>query len=177
MGNIFALLFIYIAWLTLSIFWSIVGEIFPDNTTIVLLSIAGIIESLIAATFWFSAKNRETAAWRAIWLAGAILCVAYGWFSLPKIYEEQLMKKAVATSIHLKGVTEAYPSPTTDKEKKWVLENKQKAILADLRWQYYNKTNEDKSNWLSIANFGVSFLCLLCVIFPNQIIGKIKRGA
>jgi len=176
MTSIFALLLIYVFGLTLSLLYSIIGEIFVVNTSTIILSIAGIIESLIAATFWFNARKNEIAAWRTIWLACAILCTAYGWFALPKIYEKELMKKAVTTSIQMEGVTSAYPFPKTDKEKQWVLENKQKAIQADLRWKYYSSTKTNKNNRRSIINFGVGFLCLLCVFCARPIIEKFGRN-
>jgi len=169
MIGIFSLLLIYVFGLTLSLFYSVIGEIFVVDTTTIILSIAGIIESLIAATFWFNARKNEIAALRTMWLACAILCTAYGWFALPQIYEKELLKKAVATSIQMEGVTSAYPSPRTDKEKQWVLENKQKAIQADLRWNYYISTKTDKNNWRSIINFGVGFLCLLCVFCARSL--------
>ena len=176
MTGIFTLLLIYVFGLTLSLFYSVIGEIFVVDTSTIILSIAGIIEFLIAATFWFNARKNEIAAWRTMWLACAILCIAYGWFALPKIYEKELMKKAVTTSIQMEGVTGAYPSPKTDKEKQWVLENKQKAIQADLRLQYYGSTKTGKNNWRSIINFGVGFLCLLCVFCARPMIDKLERN-
>jgi hypothetical protein len=53
MTSIFALLFLYVAGLTLSLLYSIIGEIFVADTSTIILSNAGLIESLIAATFWF----------------------------------------------------------------------------------------------------------------------------
>ncbi len=176
--NILAILLILLFALTLSLLSNAVEALFPEETTIIIVSIIGIIEALIAATFWFSAKNKEIHAWRTIWLAGAILCIAYGWFKLPKIYEEQILIKAVDTSRQLEGVKNAYPTPKTKSEKDWVSKHELHAKIADLRWEYYKKIN-DETNWLSmhsIITFSMGLLCLLCVFFARPIIDRIENN-
>jgi len=179
MTYFYSALMISVFAITLSSLSAIINEVYAKETTNILLILVGVILSLIAAAFFFSAKNKTILSWRLSWLAATIICLTSGWLNLPSVHKEQLLKKAVETGIQIDGVRREYPSPLTKDERVWILENELKTKIADLRWDYWNKIqkiapDKEKNYGLSVVYFMVGILCLLTSIFAGFVIRKIE---
>ena len=165
--------------ITLNCVSGTINEMYPRETTNIILTVIGVVLSLFAAVFVFSARNRKILSWRLGWLAAAIICLTSGWLSLPSVEKRQLLGKAVETRIQIDGVRREYPTPSTKDERVWVLENELKAKLAALRWEYWNKIRkiapekENACGW-SLIYFTIGILCLLSSIFAGFVIRKIE---